>query len=175
MMILLTGGSACGKSSYAEEICMKASGPKYYLAAMRPYGEEGQKKVERHRRLRAGKGFETIERYTDYASLKLPEAGKTALLECICNLTANEMFDEEGNQSDPYERVVQGVENLRNQCSLLVVVTNDVGSDGLRYDPGTENYIRILGKINAVLAAGADMVIEMVAGIPILLKGADPL
>ena len=42
-MILLTGGSACGKSTYAEEICMKCHSPKYYLAAMQPYGEEGQK------------------------------------------------------------------------------------------------------------------------------------
>ncbi|MBR6406669.1 MAG: bifunctional adenosylcobinamide kinase/adenosylcobinamide-phosphate guanylyltransferase [Lachnospiraceae bacterium] len=175
MMILLTGGSACGKSTYAEEICMKGHSPKYYLAAMQPYGEEGQKKVERHRILRAGKGFETIERYTDYGALQLPKEGGTALLECICNLTANEMFDESGNQTDPYERVIQGVRNLQSQCDLLVVVTNDVGSDGLHYDPGTEDYIRVLGKINAALASSADTVIEMVAGIPILLKGALPL
>ena len=174
MMILLTGGSACGKSTYAEQICVKAPGPKYYLAAMQPYGEEGRKKIGRHRALRQGKGFETIERYTDYGSLNLPE-NCTALLECICNLTANEMFDDRGNERDPYEKVLEGVENLRRRCGLLVVVTNDVGSDGLHYDPGTEDYIRVLGKINAALAARADTVIEMVAGIPILLKGALPL
>ena len=174
MMILLTGGSACGKSSYAEAICEKAPGPRWYLAAMQPYGEEGQRKVERHRQLRAGKGFETIERYTDYASLELPERG-TALLECICNLTANEMFDEEGNQSDPYARVLAGVENLKAQCGLLVVITNDVGSDGILYDAGTQDYISVLGRINAALAREADTVIEMVAGIPILLKGELPL
>ncbi|MBR6321461.1 MAG: bifunctional adenosylcobinamide kinase/adenosylcobinamide-phosphate guanylyltransferase [Lachnospiraceae bacterium] len=174
MMILLTGGSACGKSTYAENICVNAPGPRFYLAAMQVYGEEGRRKVERHRMLRAGKGFETIERYTDYASLKLPERG-TALLECICNLTANEMFDENGNQSDPYARVMAGVENLKAQSELLVVITNDVGSDGIRYDPGTEDYVRVLGKINAAIAAEADTVIEMVAGIPILWKGALPL
>ena len=174
MMILLTGGSACGKSSYAEAICEKAPGPRWYLAAMQPYGEEGQCKVERHRQLRAGKGFETIERYTDYASLELPERG-TALLECICNLTANEMFDEEGNQSDPCARVLAGVENLKAQCGLLVVITNDVGSDGILYEEGTRAYVEVLGRINAVLAARADTVIEMVAGIPILLKGELPL
>ena len=175
MMILLTGGSACGKSTYAEEICMEGPSPKYYLAAMQPYGEEGQKKVERHRILRAGKGFETIERYTGYGALQLPKKGGTALLECICNLTANEMFDESGRQSDPYERVIQGVENLRSQCGLLVVVTNDVGSDGIRYEEGTDAYIRVLGKINAAFASRVDTVIEMVAGIPILLKGTLPL
>ena len=174
MMILLTGGSACGKSSYAEAICMQGPAPKFYLAAMQVYGEEGRRKVERHRQLRAGKGFETIERYTDYASLELPGRG-TALLECICNLTANEMFDEAGNRSDPYERVLAGVENLEAQCDLLVVITNDVGSDGICYEEGTRAYIEVFGRLNAALAARADTVIEMVAGIPILWKGALPL
>lgn len=174
MMILLTGGSACGKSTYAESVCEKNPAPRFYLAAMQPYGEEGRRKVERHRRLRAGKGFETIERYTDYASLTLPGRG-TVLLECICNLTANEMFDENGNMTDPYERVMDGVAHLEEQCDLLVVITNDVGSDGICYEEGTQAYVRVLGRINAALAARADTVIEMVAGIPILWKGELPL
>ena len=140
---------------------------------MKPYGEEGAKKVRRHRALRAGKGFETIDRYTDYASLRLPARG-TVLLECICNLTANEMFDESGNQSDPCERVLDGVMALAAQCERLVVVTNDVGSDIRAYEDGTAAYIRFLGRINAALAAKADIVIEMAAGIPLAIKGALP-
>ena len=85
------------------------------------------------------------------------------------------MFDENGRQSDPYARVMAGVENLAARCTLLVVVTNDVGSDGIRSDEGTEAYREVLGKINAALAARADTVIEMVAGIPVLWKGALPL
>ena len=173
MMILLTGGSACGKSSYAESLCMAAPLPRYYLAAMQPYGEEGERKVQRHRALRAGKGFETIERYTDYAALQLPARG-TVLLECICNLTANEMFDEAGNRTDPCDRVLAGVENLARQCDLLVVVTNDVGSDIRTYEEGTAAYIRALGRINAALAARADTVLELVAGIPLVVKGVLP-
>ena len=173
MMILITGGSACGKSAYAESLCMKAPLPRYYLAAMKPYGEEGKQKVRRHRALREGKGFKTIERYTDYAALHLPVRG-TALLECICNLTANEMFDEDGNRSDPCEQVLAGVDALAAQCELLVVVTNDVGSDIRTYEDGTAAYIRALGRINAALAAQADTVIEMVAGIPLLIKGVLP-
>ena len=171
MLILLTGGAGCGKSAYAEEICMRAPGPRWYLAAMRPWGEEGRARVERHRRLRAGKGFVTIERYTDYASLRLPAAGGTALLECVGNLTANEMFDGTGAWTDPAERVLAGVEGLAAQCGLLAAVTNEVGADGVCYDEGTEAYIRALGRINAALAARADTVVELVAGIPICLKG----
>ena len=49
-----------------------------------------------------GKGFETIERYTDLSGLELPKEG-VALLECLSNLTANEMFEPEGAK----ERTVQ--------------------------------------------------------------------
>ena len=170
MMILLTGGSACGKSSYAESLCLRFDQPRYYIAAMRPYGEGSAEKIERHRQLRKGKGFETIERYTDLAGLTLPERG-TVLLECICNLTANEMFDDEGNMMDPYGAVMEGVAALRRQCRNLIVVTNDVGSDNKDYDPGTKAYVRALGRINAALAQQADAVYELVCGIPLVLKG----
>lgn len=169
-MILLTGGSACGKSAYGEKLCMGLPGPRYYIAAMRPFGKESLEKIRRHRLLREGKGFETIERYTALKGLVLPVRG-TALLECVCNLTANEMFDPEGKMSDPYEAVVSGVEALLEQCGNLVVVTNDVGSGIGDYDPATRAYIRALGRINAALAQQADAVYELVCGIPLVRKG----
>ena len=173
MMILLTGGSGCGKSTYAENVCMQLPTPRYYIAAMKPYGPGGAEKVARHREMRKGKGFETFERYTDLAGLRLPERG-TALLECICNLTANEMFDENGCCTDPCERVFAGVEALQEQCDTLVVVTNDVGSDGGDYGEETRAYMEAIGRINAGLAARADVVCELVCGIPIALKGELP-
>ncbi|MCF0121222.1 MAG: bifunctional adenosylcobinamide kinase/adenosylcobinamide-phosphate guanylyltransferase [Oscillospiraceae bacterium] len=171
MLTLLTGGSACGKSSYAESICIKYPGPRFYIAAMQPYGEEGQRKIAKHRAQRDGKGFETIERYTDLASLELPGGG-TVLLECICNLTANEMFDELGNMRDPYGAVTDGVRSLAEKCENLVVITNDVGSDfSADYDEGTRAYIAVMGRINRALSKMADNVYELVCGIPIVLKG----
>jgi Adenosyl cobinamide kinase/adenosyl cobinamide phosphate guanylyltransferase len=174
MMILLTGGSGCGKSAYAERILKSAPMPRYYLAAMRPMGPEGEAKVERHRSLREGKGFKTIERYTDYAALELPERG-AVLLEGVMNLTANEMFDEQGNMRDPFDAVISGIDALSAQCDMLVIVTGDVGSEGNRYDPSTYAYVSALGQINAAIALRADTVIEMVAGIPLAVKGELPV
>lgn len=172
-MILLTGGSACGKSSFAEALCTELPLPRYYIAAMRPFGDGSEQKIARHRRLRSGKGFETFERYTDLRGLVLPERG-TVLLECICNLTANEMFDEEGRWQDPFDAVTEGVEALRRQSGTLIVITNDVGSDGETYDPGTQAYIAAIGRINAWLARQADVVCELVCGIPLVRKGELP-
>ena len=50
-------------------------------------------RILRHRQMRAGKGFETVERYTDLKGLKL-DPDSVVLLECMSNLTANEMFQE---------------------------------------------------------------------------------
>ena len=50
MITLMTGGSACGKSSYAESLAVRLNGPRYYLAAMQPYGEGGAEKIARHRK-----------------------------------------------------------------------------------------------------------------------------
>ena len=97
MNILLTGGSGCGKSSFAESLVMKFPLPRWYVATMQSYGAESEMKIARHRAMRATKGFETIESQTDVGKIRLPRGG-TVLLECLCNLTANEMFDAEGNE-----------------------------------------------------------------------------
>jgi len=81
------------------------------------------------------------------------------------------MFDDAGKVSDPYARVISGVEHVAAQCSNLIVITNDVGSDAGVYSDETMRYVRALGRINIALAQMADNVYELVAGIPIVLKG----
>lgn len=95
MMTLILGGSGSGKSAYAEDYLLRAAGDKkkYYIATMQIRDAEMQAKVDRHHRLRQGKGFTTIEQPTELeqAVLQMEPAG-AVLLECMSNLTANEMF-----------------------------------------------------------------------------------
>ena len=69
MLHLIIGGSGSGKSEYAENQAVLLSKKEdlslYYIATMKPFGEEGKRRVERHRRLRSGKGFFTIEHYVN--------------------------------------------------------------------------------------------------------------
>lgn len=169
MMTLITGGAKCGKSHYAEKLFGNFSGRKFYIATMEPYGEEAHAAIERHRKIRAGKGFETIEKYTDIEEISLP-AGCGILLECTANLCANEMF-RDGKITDPADKIIRGYEFLKSISELLVIVTNDVGSNGISYDNGTAEYIRTLGEINRRTAELSDNVIECVYGIPLPLKG----
>ncbi len=177
MMVLVIGGSGSGKSAYAEA-CMETLSKgkrKYYLAAMKVYDKEGEKKVARHRQLRKGKGFVTIEQKIDIerALEKMEDGEKTALLECVLNLTANEMFSENGIQSEASvaEKVVDGILALRMGLTHLVVVSGNVFEDGTRYDEATMAYIRAVGKIHGSLAERAEKVVEVVAGIPVIVKG----
>ena len=78
MFHLITGGSGSGKSEYAEQKLMeyashsKRNKKRYYIATMIPFGKETEEKIARHRKLRAGKGFETIECYTDLKKASIP-------------------------------------------------------------------------------------------------------
>lgn len=208
MITLITGGSGSGKSAYAEKyICHvsneKGYKEKYYIATMQVFDDEGQRKIDRHRRLRAGKGFITIEQPRDIqnAVSKLQsenclKTGRLALLECMSNLVANEMFppvdasdtkeaepnkealDEPENMRD-YEntrisrvskKVLKEVSILSENVAELVIVTNNVFEDGVCYDESTMNYIKAMGIVNRGLAAMAESVVEVVAGIPVAVK-----
>ena len=172
MTTLITGGSKCGKSSLAEKILSSFSGRKVYIATMQPFGADALEAIERHRKMREGKGFETVEKYTNIHEIKL-DRQCAVLLECMGNLCANEMFS--GNTvSSPADKIVNGIRLLADSVSELVIVTNQVGSDGISYPEGTADYIRELGEINRRIAAFADNVIECVYGIPVLLKGEMP-
>ncbi len=168
MISLVTGGSKCGRSRYAESL-LKTADSKIYLATMQPFGEEAYRTIERHRRLRENKGFTTVERYTDLETLAVPRCDGI-LLECIANLLANEMFSETP-ADDVTGKIMKGISHLAVQTGHLVVVTSQVGADGITYSPETMSYIENMGRLNSLLAEIADNVTECVYGIPVTLKG----
>ena len=173
MRILLTGGSGSGKSTYAEKLARAFPAPRYYIATMRPYDEECQVKIHRHRQQRESGQFITIERQTDVRAIELPGRG-TALLECMCNLLSNEMFDESGEVREVEEKVLADIEALSEKCDTLILVTNEVGGGTGEFTPEVLRYIETLGRINRSLVASSDYAAELVCGIPLTLKGRLP-
>ncbi len=176
MMTVILGGSGSGKSAYAENYIEERAGgrKKYYLATMQVYDEETEKKVARHRQARAKQQFFTIEQQTDIRQAKFAFADEPAavLLECMSNLVANEMFGKDGEKTpeEVIEKVLFGVKELRTAAKELVIVSNNVFEDGIRYDDGTMQYLAALGLVNRKLAELADEVVEVVVGIPVCLK-----
>ena len=66
--------------------------------------------------------------------------------------------------------MMEGIRSLLSQCSNLIVVTNEIFSDGIQYDEETVNYQRCLADINIQMAAEADCMTEVVYGIPLKIK-----
>ena len=170
MLALILGGAASGKSEYAERLVLSRPGPHFYLATMEPWGEEGQARVRKHRGSRSGRGFRTVERYVDLSGLSLPsDAG--VLLEDLGNLTANELFRPDGGGEDA---VTAGLAHLAKTCRNLIVVSNEIFSGGQDYGEDTVRYLEALASLNRSLAARADLVVEVVCGLPDLWKGELP-
>ena len=168
-MTLITGGSKCGKSTFAEKLLSSHEGRKIYIATLRPYGNNAEDIIARHVRMREGKGFITVEQFTDIEKAPVT-VGDAVLLEDIGNLSANEMFTENGIVS-PVDKVVNGIKLLSGKVTDLIIVTNEVGCDGIEYAPGTMDYISAVSAINRSIAGSADNVYECVYGIPVALKG----
>lgn len=175
MLCLIYGGSGSGKSTFAEQLAedLTTPGPKLYIATMRPWGEDATKRIHRHRQAREGKGFSTVERYTDLGGLSIPR-GSVVLLECLGNLLANELFGEDGAGNHAVSVITFGLEHLERQGTHVIVVSNDVGGDGMTYSEETMNYQRMLAQLNASLAARSHLVTEMVCGVPLIYKGTLP-
>lgn len=170
MLSLIIGGAGSGKSAFAEALCEKLEGERLYIATMHTEGAESLARIERHRRQRAGLGFETLECPLALDKAAIP-AGANALLEDLSNLLANEMFSPGGGGA---EAVRRGLCRALSSCQNLTVVTNEVFSGGADYGAGTLAFLRELAALNRELAARADVVAEIVCGLPNVLKGELP-
>ena len=188
MRVFICGGTGAGKSAFAESVAQKLGGPLVYVATMPVVSDEDKAKVERHHRLRAGKGFTTIER--PGALSDLPDNGETMLIECLSTHVANLMFNP-GNVAQHAAGLHPGcpaatttdhwIKALKTELAPLlarkgntIFVSLDITSDGTTYSPETEAYKSVLTAVNRYLVQNSDAAFEVVCGIPVKIKGELP-
>lgn len=179
MRALVVGGSGSGKSAFAERLACSLSMRRTYLATMEPHGAEARERIERHRAQRADLGFTTLECVGSLPPCVVsPDDGDgVILLDDLGNLVANALFSPEGRMHDP-TAVLGRLE--REVCALaashrhVVVVGNHVGSEGRPPDETTLCWVRLMGALCCRLATRFDTVVEVVAGIPCVVRGALP-
>ena len=170
MTILIIGVPDSGKSAKAEEIAgmLSEGGRKIYIATMIPFGEDGKKRIEKHRKLREGKNFETIECPLDIKELTekdLRIKDSTCLLECMSNLIGNEMHSEDKmnlSNEELTEYITGSVVALKETAKNLVIVSNSFPLDEEGYDEDTKRYTRLVAMVNDELKKIADEVHEYV-------------
>ncbi len=176
MMTLVLGSSSSGKSALAEALCLESGDKKrYYLATMQVLDREGRERVQRHRSMREGKGFVTLERprSVDEALREIADPlHATVLLECVANLVGNERHAAPGEGPLPgswaeaeeerfADRVAAQVERLSAGVHHLIAVSDDYPAEDPAYDEDTRQYVRLLQLVNLRLERMADRVLDV--------------
>lgn len=191
MKILISGGAKNGKSIYAQKISKAMSVeydvPLYYVATMEPVDEEDKNRIQRHVHERAGWGFITIEEPRKLAEIfergisSVEDANskidrETARLEnvdergvfLVDSLTAllgNNMFLRNGNMNlDCFDEVRNDIYNFSTIASNIVMVSDSIGCDGMKFDEITEAYRMALARLEREIASYYDRVVEVSVG-----------
>ena len=164
MVIFVSGGSGSGKSEFAEKLITESGVEnRLYLASMRVWDAEGERRVERHRALRAGKGFRTVE--FQAADTPAETTGCAVLLEDLMNLYMNEFYSE---PRGALSRCETALRRLAGESALLVIVSNDVGADGADYPGETGELLAGYHRVERFAANLADRCYEVACGMAAL-------
>lgn len=165
-LTLVLGGARSGKSRYAESLIEALPEPWIYLATAEAKDAEMEARVAAHR-ARRGTGWQTIEVPHDLAAAlaKLPK-GAAVLIDCLTLWLSNRMLAA----ADMDLEITALEKALAAHRGPLVLVANEVGS-GIVPDTELGRRFRDLqGLFNQRIAAEANRVILMVAGLPLIVK-----
>ncbi len=169
-LILVLGGARSGKSAFAEKLAASYEEPVLFVATAEPRDEEMAARIARHR----------SERPAQWRTLEEPRAVAQALagtapapvvvLDCVTLWVTNLLLQPESS----WELAVHELDALlvwhQTQPATLIVVSNEVGLGLVPPDEVSRTFREWLGWFNQRLAAAADQVYFMVAGLPIDVK-----
>jgi len=174
---LIIGGARSGKSRLAQEMAREGGGEVLFVATAEAGDDEMERRIEAHRRSRPPY-WKTLEVTANIGARISAETGSavTVVVDCITLLVSN-VFEEHGWSADD-EEMEQAIEAeikglidcIDRSQARFIIVTNEVGLGIIPADRVSRLYRDLLGRANRMLAARADEVLLMVAGIPVAIK-----
>lgn len=169
-LTFVLGGAASGKSQAAETIITNSKLTPIYLATARIWDDEIQNKVSAHR-ARRGPEWHTIDAPIDLTGpLGQAQKGQVILLDCATMWLTNVMLDDMD-----IETAQNTLLNALARCAApIVVVSNEVGQGIVPENALARQFREAQGRLNIALAAQADCVVHVVAGLTQTLKGDAP-
>lgn len=164
---LILGGAASGKSAFAENLCISSGKPRAYWATSQVFDDEMRAKVEKHLKQR-GAGWKTFEEPFDAAAiLGGLSAGQICLVDCATMWLTNHLLAEHDLEAET-ERLLAATETC---AADIVIVTNETGLGIVPENALARRFREAQGRLNIALAARADTVVQVTAGLPLVLKG----
>ena len=169
-LTLVLGGVASGKSAFAERLVTASGLRPVHLATAEAGDAEMAAKIAAHRAAR-GPEWRNVEAPRDLApALAGLQAEEMLLLDCLSMWLSNHLLA--GSLTEARQDALLAA--LAAAAGPVAVVSNEVGGGGVGGDALSRRFQNALGRLNQRLAARADSVILVTAGLPLALKGALP-
>ena len=166
-LTLVLGGARSGKSRHAEALAMAAPSPWLYVATAEPFDDEMKARIAEHR-VRRGETWRTIEAPLDLAgAIDGVPAGATVLVDCLTLWLNNLMYKERDIDTETARLEAA----LAARQGPVVLVSNEVGSGIVPDNAQARRFRDLQGRRNQRIAARADHVVLLVAGLPMVVKG----
>lgn len=165
-LTLVLGGARSGKSGFAESLAARSGLPKTYVATAQALDDEMAGRIARHRDDR-GNDWQTIEAPQDLAdTLRAIDPGRVVLVDCLTLWLSNRMLA--GLATDGLPAALADCPNP------VICVANEVGMGLVPETSLGRDFRDAQGRLNQAVAAQADLVVFIAAGLPIALKGRLP-
>lgn len=162
MLIFISGGVRSGKSTFAEKLAIDLSiNRKVYLATAMVYDNEMRKRVDKHQVDRKNDNWVTYEKYIDIGDIKDLNKDDVLLIDCLTNLTANELFENNLGKKEVVEKILNGILNINDRVKDLIIVSNDLFSGLDNYLDDTNKFVETLGKLHCKLTSYVDEAYEL--------------
>lgn len=169
-LTLVTGGARSGKSTFAEGLVTASGSPRRYIATAEAWDDEMRDRISRHRKDR-GPAWTTVEAPLDLAgALRNVRPGESVLVDCATLWLTNHLLAEH----DLAAATTELIASLAACPSPVVVVTNETGWGIVPENALARRFRDAQGRLNQGLAAEAGLVVAVIAGLPMVLKGSLP-
>ena len=168
---LVTGGARSGKSSFAETLVMATHRPRRYVATAQAWDDEMRARIAQHRDQR-GHGWITVEAPLDLAgALSDAKPDEIVLVDCATLWLSNHLLAN----ADLDAEVTTLLAAILRCPAPVIVVSNEVGWSIVPDNALARAFRDAQGRLNQKMAAQAELVVAVIAGLPLLLKGVLPM
>ncbi len=176
-IVLVTGGSRSGKSTFAEKYAAKYGKHVAYIATAQVYDEEMQYRVDLHQQRRPS-SWKTYEcpYEAEKAICNASKEHDMILFDCITLYITNALLREYREQeiAHHYEVMTAAIKRLiesaQGSNSTVIFVTNEVGSGIVPGDALSREYRDLAGLANQLVAEAADEVYLVTCGLATEIK-----
>ncbi len=165
-LTLVLGGARSGKSRYAETLITALPPPWIYVATAQALDAEMAARIGAHR-ARRGVGWTTVEAPRELAATLAAHAQAPILVDCLTLWLSNLMMAD-APIDEEYTRLEQA---LAGATAPVILVANEVGSGIVPDNALARRFRDLQGALNQRIAARADNVVLLVAGLPLIVKG----